>query len=311
MSLSIPNIVLLTLIIFVFSIVLLYFLGVKREKGIEKTATLINAIKNKNYSLVEDFQLDSHLIILETDLKEMFKKNQDDISNMKRLAQARSDFLGNVSHELRTPIFTIQGYLETLLNGAMEDPNVNRRFLKKAIKHTHNLDALLNDLIDISMIESGQMRMQPNYLILSEFFNSIAEELESLIDGKELKIKTKFHDEKVQVFGDKEKIKQVFVNLISNAIKYSDKGAIVIETCENNDKIKISIKDSGIGISDTDLPRIFERFYRIDKARSKDAGGTGLGLAIVKHIVEAHGSKIEVKSKVNKGSIFSFSLRKK
>ncbi len=310
-SLPIASILLLTLILLVLSIILLYFLGAKRKRGVEKIVSLIEAIKNKNHISVEEIKLDANLADLEVNLKEMFQKNQDDIANMKILAQTRSDFLGNVSHELRTPIFTIQGFLETLLNGAIDDPKVNKRFLEKSIKHTHNLNALLNDLIDISMIESGQMRMQPSYFNISELIKTIIEELESLVTTKELKIKTKFYDKKVKVFGDKEKIKQVLVNLLGNAIKYSDKGKILIATHEVDENVIISIKDSGLGIANADLSRIFERFYRVDKARSKDVGGTGLGLAIVKHIVEAHGAKIKVTSKVGKGSTFSFFLRKK
>ena len=155
------------------------------------------------------------------------------------------------------------------------------------------------------------MRMQPNYFSISELIKSIIEELESLIEAKELKIKTKFYDDKIQVFGDKEKIKQVLVNLIGNAIKYSDNGTILIGTSEVDANVKISVKDSGLGIANTNLSRIFERFYRVDKARAKDVGGTGLGLAIVKHIVEAHGSKIKVTSKIGKGSTFFFNLRKR
>ena len=298
-------------VLLLLSTLLLYLIGNKRRDAIEKITSVIHQIKINEHMSTDDIVLNPHLEIIENDLREIHKKNQDDISNIQRLAQTRSDFLGNVSHELRTPIFTIQGFLETLLNGAIDDPNVNRRFLEKSIIHTNNLNALLNDLIDISMIESGQMRMQPSYFDITKFIESINDELESLADEKGIKIKTKFVHENVEVFGDKDKLKQVFVNLISNAIKYSESGNIKIGTKTVNEKVKISIQDSGIGIAKQDLSRIFERFYRVDKARSKDAGGTGLGLAIVKHIVEAHGSKIEVTSKIGKGSTFSFSLRKK
>jgi len=298
-------------LILLLSTLLLYLIGNKRRDAIEKITSVIHQIKINEHMSADDIVLNPHLEKIENDLKEIHKKNQDDISNMEILAQTRTDFLGNVSHELRTPIFTIQGFLDTLLNGAIDDPNVNRRFIKKAIKHTHNLNALLNDLIDISMIESGQMRMQPSYFDITKLIESSKEELESLSNEKNIKIKTKFVSDDVEVFGDKDKLRQVFVNLISNAIKYSESGNIKIVTETINEKIKISIQDSGLGIANVDLSRIFERFYRVDKARSKDAGGTGLGLAIVKHIVEAHGSKIEVTSKIGKGSTFSFSLRKK
>lgn len=311
MGLNLTQIILLSAILLFASWALLYFIGMNRRKGIEKIDSLILAIKNGKQISVEEIKLDSNLEIIETNLKKMFKKNQEDIANMKRLAQARTDFLGNVSHELRTPIFSIQGFLETLLNGAIDDEKVNRRFIEKAMTHTKNLNVLLNDLIDISMIESGQMRMLPTYFNISEFTKVIVEELESLAEDKGLHIETKFFSEEVLVFGDKDKIKQVFVNLISNAIRYSDDGPIIIETKDKENKVEISVKDSGCGISETALPRVFERFYRVDKARSKSVGGTGLGLAIVKHITEAHGSKIEVKSKIGKGSTFTFYLRKK
>jgi len=305
------HILFLSAIILIASWALLYFIGINRRRGIEKIYLLILAIKNRKQISVDEIKLDPNLEIIETNLKAMFKKNQEDLTNMKRLAQARTEFLGNVSHELRTPIFSIQGFLETLLNGAIDDEKVNRRFIEKAMTHTKNLDELLNDLIDISMIESGQMRMLPTYFNISDFIISVIEELESIATEKGLKIETKFYDKEVLVFGDKDKIRQVFVNLISNAIRYSDEGKIIIEIKDHKSKVAISVKDSGCGIPENALPRIFERFYRVDKARSKSIGGTGLGLAIVKHITEAHGSKIEVKSKVGKGSTFTFYLRKK
>ena len=305
------DIISLLLVLISFSLLLFFLLGLKRKKGIEKIVMLIDAIKKNKHISVEEIKLDSDLANLENNLKEMFQKNQQDIANMKKLAQTRTDFLGNVSHELRTPIFTIQGFLETLLNGAIDDTKVNKRFVEKAMHHTQNLNALLNDLIDISMIESGQMRMVPKYFNLSQFITKIVDELEMLSSQKGIEIEKDFFDNQVEVFGDMDKLKQVFVNLISNAIKYSEKGTIKIYTGEFEGKVEIQIKDSGFGISESDLPRIFERFYRVDKARSKDVGGTGLGLAIAKHITEAHGSKIEVKSKLGKGSIFKFYLRRK
>ncbi len=299
------------LLLLLFSIMLLYFIGAKRRKAIKEIATVINQIKINKNVCAEDIVLNPHLAKIEKDLRAIHIQNQDALTNMQKLAQTRTEFLGNVSHELRTPIFAIQGFLETLLNGAINDKEVNERFVKKAMHHTKNLNALLNDLIDISMIESGQMRMQPNYFNIAELINSVVDELQSLPDGSEVKIKTKVDEHNTQVFGDKEKIKQVLINLVSNAVKYSVKGAVYIKTSSNNGKVIISVKDSGYGIAKSDIPRIFERFYRVDKARSKAAGGTGLGLAIVKHIVEAHGSKIEVNSKLGKGSTFTFSLRVK
>jgi two-component system phosphate regulon sensor histidine kinase PhoR len=222
----------------------------------------------------------------------------------------RSQFIANVSHELRTPIFTIQGFLETLLNGAIDDPKVNKNFLQKANQHTANLSNLLNDLIDISMIESGEMRMSYRYFDINAFIIKIISEFNSESEKKNIKLIFNPVREGLQVFGDKDKLRQVFLNLLQNAIKYTDEGTIEILIEEEKKFVNISIKDTGIGIPEEDIDRIFERFYRVDKARSRTVGGTGLGLAIVKHIIEAHNSKIVVQSKLGEGSIFSFKLKK-
>lgn len=247
---------------------------------------------------------------IETALNQLTEKHKNDIAKMKRLERIRTEFLGNVSHELRTPIFTIQGFLETLLNGALEDPKVNRKFLEKAAAHTENLNNLLNDLIDISMIESGEMRLSFRYFILVDFLTEVVKEFDPLVLEKNIQLEISQFNKKLEVFGDKVKLRQVLVNLIQNAIKYSNSGKIELIVEEEKSNALIIVKDSGLGIPETDVERIFERFYRVDKTRSKDIGGTGLGLAIVKHIVEAHQSKIEVKSKVGVGSEFSFRLKK-
>ena len=200
--------------------------------------------------------------------------------------------------------------METLLNGAMDDPKVNKHFLQKANQHTVNLSNLLNDLIDISMIESGEMRMSYRYFDINLFIKSILTDLSLMAEEKNIKLVFNPTKEALQVFGDKDKLKQVFVNLLQNAIKYTDEGSVEILLEEEKKFVNISIKDTGIGIPNEDLNRIFERFYRVDKARSRAVGGTGLGLAIVKHIIEAHNSKIIVQSKPDEGSTFSFKLKK-
>lgn len=247
---------------------------------------------------------------IESALNQMMEKHNNDIAKMKRLERVRTEFLGNVSHELRTPIFTIQGFLETLLNGALEDQNVNRKFLEKAAAHTENLNHLLNDLIDISMIESGEMRLSFRYFNLMDFLTDVVKEFDPMIEENDLQMEIGLFNKKLEVFGDKAKLRQVMVNLIHNGIKYSTGGKIELLVEEEKNSAIITVKDSGFGIPEKDIERIFERFYRVDKTRSKDIGGTGLGLAIVKHIVEAHHSKIEVKSKVGAGSEFSFRLKK-
>lgn len=240
----------------------------------------------------------------------MYQRSKNDIEYLNKLQKMRSQFIANVSHELRTPIFTIQGYIETLLEGAIDDPNVNKQFLRKANQHTIALSNLLIDLIDLSMIESGELRMSYRYFIVNEYLGRVVEEMVPLAKENDLELIYHPARDDLEILGDKEKLKQVFVNIIQNAIKYTEKGKVEVFVEEDKKSVKFIIKDTGIGIPDKSVGRIFERFYRVDKARSRSVGGTGLGLAIVKHILEAHNSTIEVKSVLNNGSEFSFELNK-
>jgi len=243
-------------------------------------------------------------------VNELVDKLKVDIEQLKRLERVRSEFLGNVSHELRTPIFALQGFLETLLDGAIDDPKVNRDFLEKAHIHATRLNTLLSDLINISQIESGEMKMSFRYFAVSDFLEQVVSEMMPLAQHNRIALTLQKPVGEVEAFGDKERLKQVMVNLIANAVKYNrPNGRVTVAYEQIDGKVKISVKDSGVGIPEHHLPRIFERFYRVDKERSREAGGTGLGLAIVKHIVEAHGSKIDVESGVGKGSTFSFTLK--
>lgn len=297
------------------TVVIINFLAViylsnKRRRELSEIETIINNIRNNYYENATEIVLSKNLSTLEQAIKEMFIKSKNDIEYMKKLQRVRSEFIANVSHELRTPIFAIQGYIETLLNGALNDSNVNRNFLEKAAHHTNNLSNLLNDLINISMIESGEMQMSFRYFDLAPYMSSIVEEMRYLAEEKNITLTLFPIREGLQVFGDKERLKQVLINLIQNAIKYTEKGGVQISVEEEKKSVTIKVKDTGIGIPEDQLNRIFERFYRVDKARSRAVGGTGLGLSIVKHIIEAHDSKVEVKSTVGVGSEFSFRLKK-
>ena len=304
--------VFLTLFIFIifFAFLILYFIGKKRNAEIAEIKSIVRSIRKNKFIAADEIKLTSSLVELEGEIKAMFLKTRNDIGNLKKLEQVRTEFLGNVSHELRTPIFGIQGYIETLLNGAINDKNVNKNFLQKAARHAENLNNLLNDLIDISMIESGQMRMSFRYFNVKEYLELIVNDMYHLADDKGIKLILGEIKPKLQLFGDKTRLKQVMTNLISNAIKYTDSGQVEVSVEDLNNSGRIIVKDSGIGISEVDLGRVFERFYRVDKVRSRAIGGTGLGLAIVKHILEAHDTKIEVSSKVGEGSQFSFKLKK-
>ncbi|MFZ2324022.1 MAG: ATP-binding protein [Ignavibacteriaceae bacterium] len=306
LTLSIP----LILLIVIVGLIILNLIGLRRRKEINEIKNIISLIRQSKYQTSDEIVLSKNLSGLENEIKEMFEKAKGDIEYLERLQRMRSQFLANVSHELRTPIFAIQGFIETLLNGAINDPKVNKNFLEKANNHTVNLNNLLNDLIDISMIESGEMRMSYRYFDINTFVNNIINEFSPMAGEKNIKINFSPTEEGLQVFGDKDKLRQVFGNLLQNAIKYTDEGNVEI-LIENDKKfVNITIKDTGIGIPEEDLNRVFERFYRVDKARSRAVGGTGLGLAIVKHIIEAHNSKILVKSKPGEGSEFSFKLKK-
>lgn len=236
---------------------------------------------------------------------------KSDIAKLEKLERVRSEFLANVSHELRTPIFSIQGFIETLIDGAIDDPNVNREFLQKAYEHSERLNTLLNDLIEISRIESGEMRMSFRYFDISGFLDKVVEEMRPKADKKSMRLSSVLGSEEILVLGDKERLRQVMSNLIDNSIKYTDEGGdIEVGIRELQDFVRVYVKDNGSGIGKEHLARIFERFYRVDKDRSRSVGGTGLGLAIVKHIIEAHNSKVEVESEPGQGSEFSFLLKK-
>lgn len=295
---------------FLITLFILLAIGAKRRKELSRIGNIIKAIRENSFRNPDEIKLGKFLIELEDEIKAMFLRTKTDIANLKKLEQVRTEFLGNVSHELRTPIFTIQGFLETLLDGALYDNKVNRTFLQKAVHHTYNLNNLLNDLIDISMIESGQMRMSFRYFDVNDFISTIVHELKTHAENKNIELIFKPDVSNSKLFGDKDKIKQVLVNLIMNALKYTEQGRVEIGIIDEGKRARVYVSDTGIGIANSDIERIFERFYRVDKDRSREQGGTGLGLAICKHIIEAHGSKIEVKSELGKGSTFSFTLKK-
>ncbi len=244
-------------------------------------------------------------------VNEMVDRLKIDIAQLQKLERVRSEFLGNVSHELRTPIFSLQGFLETLLNGAIDDPAVNRDFLQKAYSHAERLNTLLGDLINISQIESGEMKLSFRYFRLKEFLGSVVTDFQPAAERHQIHLSVSSQlPADVDVFGDKERLSVALGNLIENAVKYNKPGGEVVISCtQEEERVRVAVSDTGVGIAVEHLPRIFERFYRVDKNRSRDVGGTGLGLAIVKHIVEAHGSSVQVESETGKGSSFSFTLK--
>lgn len=237
---------------------------------------------------------------------------QREIDELKKLEAFRREFLADVSHELKTPIFAAQGFVLTLLDGAVKDKSVRNKFLKKAAKSLEGLEMLLEDLLTISQMETGEIKMNFESFDICEITKEVIEQFESKAEKKNIVIDfTTECKEPVLVYGDSQRIYQVMTNLISNALKYTKSdGQVELNFEKGKNEVTIFVKDNGIGIPPHDLKRIFERFYRVDKSRSKESGGTGLGLAIVKHILEAHGTKVSVSSTVGKGSIFSFKLNR-
>ncbi|MCX6111998.1 MAG: ATP-binding protein [Proteobacteria bacterium] len=230
-----------------------------------------------------------------------------DITELRRLETIRKDFVANVSHELRTPISSIKGYAETLLDGAIEDNANASEFVKIIHGEAERLASLINDILDLSKIESDTFKLKFKTCTVNDLVTNSIERLDRDAKDKKISIENKTGNDEIKI--EENLIIQAMINLIHNAIKYSNEGGKIIIRSEKQDKyIKIEIEDFGIGIPEKDLPRIFERFYRVDKARSKELGGTGLGLAIVKHIIQSHGGEVFVKSVEGHGSVFGFTL---
>ncbi len=235
-----------------------------------------------------------------------------DITEEKRVETIKKDFVANVSHELRTPLASIKGYAETLLDGGLEEKNTLMEFLRVIDRHATRMSRLIDDLLILSRLESHQMAFQFAPVDINELVASIISGLEKQARDKGLKLSYSLQDGLPKALGDRDRLEQVITNLLDNAIKYTHSGgAVKIETSLANDDnaIRVMVQDTGIGIPRNDIPRIFERFYRVDKARSRELGGTGLGLAIVKHIIQGHNGRVFVESEPGKGSTFSFSIK--
>ncbi|MDX9847047.1 MAG: ATP-binding protein [Tenuifilaceae bacterium] len=235
-----------------------------------------------------------------------------EIDRLKELEDYRKEFLGNVSHELKTPIFNIQGYILTLLDGALEDPTINRKYLERTEKSINRLISIVEDLESISKLESKVLALDTDRFNLVQLVQEVFDSQE--IRARKRGIKLGFdqeYSEPLWVVADKKRIFQALANLVANSINYGKEGGrTVVSFMDMNENILVEVNDNGIGIPKEDIPRIFERFYRVDKSRSRDQGGTGLGLAIVKHIIEAHNQTINVRSSKNEGTSFVFTIKK-
>lgn len=247
---------------------------------------------------------------LNAEIFQLIKNKNEEFNKLKKLENFRREFLGNVSHELKTPIFNIQGYLHTLNDGALDDKNVSRRFIHKAVANADRLSNLVNDLLIISQLETGELKLEKETFDIYLTIKDVFEIMEILAKEKNISLEVNMaSDKSFFVFADKSKIRQVLHNLILNSIKYGKQDGKTIVGCyETEGKITVEVTDNGIGIANEHIPRLFERFYRVDKSRSREEGGTGLGLSIVKHILEAHNQTVFVKSNLGAGTTFSFTL---
>jgi two-component system phosphate regulon sensor histidine kinase PhoR len=242
------------------------------------------------------------------------EENKQEIELLRRNEQFRKEFLQNLSHEFKTPVFAIQGYVDTLLQGAMENPDVNKKFLEKTSTNVERLTNLLNDLDEISKLERGELSLIKQSFVIQDLIKDVFESISFIADQKHIRCNIKKGCESpLAVFADKEKIRQVLQNLVENSIKYGKINGSITASAYNTDgkHILIEISDDGIGISEKHLPRIFERFYRTEEGRSMDVTGSGLGLAICKHIIEAHGQTIHVRSRENIGTTIGFTLERR
>jgi len=234
-----------------------------------------------------------------------------DITRLKELEAIRKDFVANVSHELRTPLTSIRGFAETLLDGALEDRNNNRRFVEIIKSHALRLSDLTMDLLTLATLESESFQLKPEGIDLPALVHEVLESFRPLGHTKRQELEAMIEPGLPPIKADRDRIRQVLINLLDNAVKFTpEEGRISLEVRLNAEGtgVELHVKDRGIGIPSSDLPRIFERFYRVDKARSREQGGTGLGLAIVKHIVEAHRGHVSVRSTLGQGSDFCVTL---
>ena len=245
------------------------------------------------------------------DVEKWAEQKKAEIELLKQNEAYRKEFLQNLSHEIKTPIFAIQGYVDTLLNGALENESVNRKFLNSTARNIDRLVNLIDDLDEISRLESGEQILNKSNFVIQDLFRDVFESLSIKAKDKQTLLSVKKGCESpVVVHADKEKIRQVLINLVDNAIKYGKVNGMVEASVYNTDgkNILVEVSDDGMGIAEEHLSRVFERFYRTDYGRSRNIGGTGLGLAICKHIVEAHGHSIHVRSKQEVGTTFGFTL---
>ena len=309
LSISIES-VLVSFIIFVLSFLILQLRV--RKLFFERVRQIYKDLEFETDSLIQTSVIDSDINSFAKDLGEFVKLKRTEIETLKKEDLYRKEFVGNVAHELKTPLFSVQGYISNLLDGAMDDKELLKKYLKRAEKSVDRLTYIIKDLDLITQLESSTLKLEVTSFDIVKLANEIIEDLEISASKKNIKIIiNKKYDNEILVEADRNRIEQVITNLITNSINYgSEKGTTEISFESKEEKIIVKVNDNGDGITEENMPRLFQRFFRVDISRSRSQGGSGLGLAIVKHIIDAHNENIYVQSTVGIGSEFSFSLKK-
>ena len=309
LSISVES-VLISFIIFGLSFLILQLRV--RKLFFERIRQIYEDLEFETDSLIKTSSIDSDMNSFSRDLEEFVKLKRTEIETLKKEGIYRKEFVGNVAHELKTPLFSVQGYISNLLDGAMDDKELLKKYLKRAEKSVDRLTFIIKDLDLITQLESSTLKLKVTSFDILKLTEEIIEDLEISASKRNIKIIfNKNYDKQILVEADKNRIEQVITNLVTNSINYgSEKGTTEISFESNAEKIIVKVNDNGEGISEENMPRLFQRFFRVDVSRSRSQGGSGLGLAIVKHIIDAHNENIYVQSTVGVGSEFSFSLKK-
>jgi len=283
------------------------FIWKQRKRNVLRNLELLISAEEDDYEEKKNPQAKD----IEDAFKLLFQSRKQEFQRMQQLENYRRDYIGNVAHELKTPLFSIQGYIENILDDPEIDTTTLRSFLKKANKNAARLGQIVNDLDSITKFESGVLNIQKNPFDLAALVSEVIEELEIQAANKEISLFLQGKNSDIMVIGDRDRIAQVLINLGFNSIRYGKQGGTTnYKLSDTGEKIIVEVIDNGIGIPLQHQNRIFERFYRVDTHRNRETGGSGLGLSICKHIIDAHGEKIEVISTEGAGSVFSFALPK-
>ncbi|MDR2801965.1 MAG: sensor histidine kinase [Prevotellaceae bacterium] len=296
-------------VVYVFAYIVLKDFVIKKITPIYKTIYSMSAVRSKLRTVPRSGDIVERV---NREVAQWAEEQTKEISRLSAMEQFRKEFLGNVSHELKTPSFAIQGQLLTLLDGGLEDPSINRKYLESCERNIERLISLVDELETINKLETGETILHKTSFNLIILVEEIFAACEIVSEKKNIRLYMQRPPTgRIMVYADRQRIAQVLTNLIGNSINYGrESGETEVLFSDMHDHVLVEVKDNGIGISEDHCARIFERFYRVDKHRSREHGGSGLGLAIVKHIIDAHGETINVKSKLNVGTVFAFTLEK-